>query len=213
MALAFAMESLVHAMTICPPGTTNTLLLTEALGVGDTGAVDDGEPDGEVDGALDPDGELPGVGETLGGGLVAGGVLDCTAAGGVAGCEWCDLVCAGVAWPFGAVGATELCGALATELAVALTEAADADCSLACAEAPACEMTRGVEPATSCPTRLTAVKVTAVTSAHDITQPRASARGRPVQPRSARARVRRCGGSVGSCIRGTALVSASPSRH
>ena len=89
----------------------------------------------------------------------------------------------------GAVGVVALSVGVELGFAVALTEdadAADADCSLACAETPACEITLGVEPATSCPTRLTAVSVTAVTNAHDITQPSANARGRPVQPRSAR---------------------------
>ena len=218
MALAFAIESSAHAMTICPPGTTKTLLLTERLGDGDAGAVDDGELEGDVDGVVDPDGELPGVGEPLGAGgaVLAGAVLAWVTDVGVGVWARCVLVCVWVGCEFAAVGVAVF-GVGLTTGTVALAEsaeAADADCSLAWAETPAWVITRGVEPATSCPTRLTAVKVTAVTSAHDITQPRASARGRPVQPRSARAKERRWWrGSVGSCVAGTGLVSASPSRH
>lgn len=69
------MESLAQAITICPPGTTNTLLLTDWLGVGDAGVVDDGELDGDVDGDDEPDDELTAVGETLGGRVVGGAVL------------------------------------------------------------------------------------------------------------------------------------------
>jgi hypothetical protein len=108
-----------------------------------------------------------------------------------------------VLWVAGAVGLTVAFAEAA--------EAADADCSLACAETPAWEITRGVEPATSCPTRLTAVRVTAVTRAHDITQPIASASGRPDQPRSARANDRRA--PRGSEFSGTCLVSASRRRQ
>ncbi|MGH8889176.1 MAG: hypothetical protein ACRDV3_05360 [Acidothermaceae bacterium] len=61
--------------------------------------------------------------------------------------------------------------------------AADAEFWLSCADTPACETTRGVEPATSWPTRFTAVNVTAVTSAHDMIQPMASVTGRVDQLR------------------------------
>lgn len=92
-----------------------------------------------------------------------------------------------VCWVGAGLGFVALADAADAEEA----DAADADCSLACAETPACEITRGVEPATSWPTRFTAVKVTAVTRAHDIAQPSANASGRPVQPRSTRSSDRR----------------------
>jgi hypothetical protein len=166
----------------------------EELG-GEAVVVDDGELEGEVDGEVDPDGELPGVCEPLGegGAVLAGAVLAWMIEVGVGVCARCGLVGVWVGCGPGAVGGT-LLGVGLTTASAALAEAAeaaDADCSLAWAETPAWVITLGVEPATSCPTRLTAVKVTAVTSAHDITQPRASARGRPVQPRSARAKERR----------------------
>lgn len=56
--------------------------------------------------------------------------------------------------------------------------AADAEFWLTWADTFAGVTTRGVELETSWPTRLTAVKVTAVTSAHDMIQPMASVSGR-----------------------------------
>jgi hypothetical protein len=213
---SFATTSPLHAITIIPPGSWKTVLPAGDEPVGDGGVGDEGDVDGEVDGDEDPDGESLGFGGVLdGGGVLAGGVVDGGAVVG-GGCDvWLclDVVCA-AAGVVGGAGAVVLSVAGALGLALALAEAAeaaDADCSLACAETPACEITRGVEPATSCPTRLTAVSVTAVTSAHDIAQPSAIASGRPAQPRSARANDRRWW--RGLAFSGTCLVSASRRRQ
>jgi hypothetical protein len=199
-------------MTIIPPGSWKTDLpageLLDGAGDGDFDVV--GEVDGDVEGEVDAGGDVPGLDEVLGdtGGVLDGAVLD--GGGLVEGAEeWVgrDVVRAGSVG--GVVDDDGLCVGDTAGLEDALAraaDAADADCSLACAEAPACEITRGVEPATSCPTRLTAVSVTAVTSAHDIAQPSAMAKGRPAHLRSARATERRWWRGLG--LSDTCLVSA-----
>jgi hypothetical protein len=212
---SFATTSPLHTITIIPPGSWNTVLPAGEEPVGDGDVEEEGEVEGDVDGDEDPDGELLGLGGGLdGAGVLAGGVVGGGAVVGGGGGVWLWLDVVRAAGGGGGAGAVELSVAGALGLTVALAEAAeaaDADCSLACAETPACEITRGVEPATSCPTRLTAVSVTAVTSAHDIAQPSAIASGRPAQPRSARVNDRRWW--RGLEFSGTCLVSASRCRQ
>jgi hypothetical protein len=208
-------------MTIIPPGSWKTVFPAGELFDGDGDVDADGDVEGEVDGDDDPDVELPGLGDVLeDGDVLAGGVLDGGALAGGGGGRWLGRELVGVAVvAAGGAGAVVFWVAVSLGWETALAEAAladaadaaDADCSLACAEAPACEITLGVEPATSCPTRLTAVRVTAVTNAHDIAQPSANASGRPVQPRSARAKDRRSW--RGSEFSGTRLVSAPRRRQ
>jgi len=201
----------MQVIVIDPCGTGIVCLLTGPVtdGDGEDGAVDDGEPDGDVDGEVDA-----GAGEVGDDGGVLGGRSGALGAVVAAADERLGAVDACVGWLEGATAVVVVCGALVFGLTVACADAADADCSLACAETFAWETTRGVEPATSWPTRLTAVSVTAVTSAHDIAQPSAIASGRPAQRRSARPNGR--GESrwlAGLVMRGTCLVSTSRSRR
>ncbi|HEX7105532.1 MAG TPA: hypothetical protein VF218_06180 [Acidothermaceae bacterium] len=195
----------MQVIVIDPCGTGIVCLLTGPVtdGDGEPDAVDDGEPDAVDDAGAGEDGDAGGV---LGG---RSGAVDALMAAD----ERLCLVEACVGWLEGVTTVAVVCGELGFGLAVACAEAADAadaDCSLACAETFAWEITRGVEPATSWPTRLTAVSVTAVTSAQDIAQPSAIASGRPAQRRSARVNDRReTRWLAGLVMRGTRLVSTS----
>lgn len=173
-----------------------------AAAVGDPEAVGLAEPEplslgaGESDD--DPDADVLGDGgRLLGGGELGGGAtadlvwVACADDGSDEGA----LLRGGTGLFVAAVGAPVLAADGASADAFALAEAdaaaAEAEFSLTCADTPAGEMTRGVEPATSWPTRLTAVKVTAVTSAHDSAHPIASDSGRPDHPRKRATSTRR----------------------
>lgn len=192
VALAFAIESPLQAITICPPGTTKTFFPVEREGDGDTGGtVGDSVADGDTEAKLDVDaGLLAGTSglaltEAGGGGdvfveglfCVAGGVV---LAGSVVerGCEvdGCGLGDGGL----DTAGDAETTGETPP---VCRAAAADAEFWLTCADTPSGVTTLGVAPDTSWPTRSTAVKVTAVTSAHDMIQPIASVSGRVDQVR------------------------------
>lgn len=197
---------------IWPPGTRITCFgATEALGLasGEAGG-EPGDVDAEPDGFGEPDALVEG--DTLGlaelgveAGLVVGPVL------GAFDAVWLP------SWPavWVAVGLTlgwpddgaTVAALVLPPLAATLSDddAAAAEFWLICADTPCGETRRGVEPATSWPTRLTAVRVTAVTRAHDITHPMAKVIGRVDQFRL-RIRLRIRPGIV-SCS-GTLLVSA-----
>ena len=185
VALALAIELPVQAMTIWPPGTTNTRLPVDAEIEGDELA--GGDDEGVVG---EGEGEVGGVGDA--GGLTGGGVVDGAALGEFTGSGewWLGLPVVvpagvprlavgpgfdGVVW---AVGEAVCGGAADDRLA-----AAEAEFWLTWADTLAGDTTRGVEPETSWPTRLTAVNVTAVTRAHDMIQPIASVSGRVDQLR------------------------------
>jgi hypothetical protein len=74
VALAFAIESPRHAITIRPPGTVSMILPVDGLGVGEIVAE---ALDAVGDGEIDVDGEPVGVGVIVGVGVGVGvGVLD-----------------------------------------------------------------------------------------------------------------------------------------
>ena len=189
---ALAIVSPLQAMTIVPPGTTNTLLLVGGLTVAD-GDVDADEvvvdvTEGDTEGdalvleAADPVGELTAMwvdaeasrDAVLGAWVVGWTELRCEVL-----LEGCTEGEAGVG-----LGGPVAAG-LVTGFALALAD----DCDAADWEAAATALATPpwVEsccvPLTSCPTRSTAVSVMAVTTAHESTQPSARVRGRPDQLR------------------------------
>jgi len=162
--------------------------------------VADGLPEGGADGDVEVGGALvvnagddDSLGDTGGGDAggavvvatddgcdaVAGGLVD----GATVGAGLVDVV--GV--PFrvgeGFVGCGDATGEFGTDgvvlvMADADADAADDDWAAATWATPSWESTDGCEPETSWPTRSTAVNVTPVTSAHDMSQPMARPTGR-----------------------------------